>query len=290
MTIRHRILYGLICMGIMTICIASYILYKESSRSYLRVAFLRVGQGDSIFIETPNGSQFLIDGGPSGSVISEVSALMPFYDRSIDTVLISHPDSDHIGGLPDIIQRFRIGNIIQSEVVASSTLHAELLRRIKEYKIPVTYARRGQRFVLDAAHGIFVDILFPDRNTSLLETNTASIVVALRYKKVTIILTGDSPKGVEKFLSEVDGGNISVDILKLGHHGSHTSSDEIFLRSFKPALAIISAGKNNRYGHPHKDVVERLDRLGIPYTTTLDQRRVFESDGTSIWENVSLED
>lgn len=266
--------------------ISSFILYKEQTRSYLTVSFLKIGQGDSIFIEAPNGNQILIDGGPTNSVIQELSAVMPFYDRSIDMVFATHPDNDHIGGLPDVFQRYQIGRLVRTEVAASSSTYTEFNRQILERKIPVTYARRGQSFVLDQKEEIYLDILFPDRDVQLLETNTASIVAMLRHKKVSVLLTGDAPKGVEKFLAEVDVDHIATNILKLGHHGSHTSSDEIFLKATKPDLAVVSAGKDNRYGHPHKDIIERLERLGIPYTTTLDERRVFQSNGEVIRESI----
>ena len=269
-------------MSVVVLC--GIITYHELSRHTLKVTFLNIGQGDSVFIEAPNGVQFLIDGGPGSAVVSELTSVMPFYDRSIDVVLATHPDSDHVAGLIDVLNRYQVGEFVRTDVVASSSIYIEVLNQVEGHYVPTIHAKRGQRFVLDAQAEVYVDVLFPERSVRTLETNTSSIVVMLRHRNVTFLLTGDSPKGIEKFLSKVEGENLHANILKLGHHGSHSSSDEIFLKAVHPDVAVISAGKNNKYGHPHKDVIELLAKLGIPYTTTLDGRRVFESDGYSARE------
>lgn len=233
-----------------------YVLYFYTKND-LSVYFLNIGQGDSIFIQTPNGTQVLVDGGPDSSVIRELSSVMPFYDRSIDMVIMTHPDSDHVGGLGSVLDRYSVDTILEPGVQSSTTAYTSFEKKIKTGTKKI-FARRGMSFVLDK--DIHLDILFPDRDNFGWETNTASIVSRLVFASSSVLLTGDSPTKIEKLLVKYDSNNIKSTILKLGHHGSHNSSDESFIKTVMPEYAVVSAGKNNRYHHPHADTIARVSK------------------------------
>ncbi len=247
----------------------------------LTVAFLDIGQGDAIFIETPSGNQVLIDGGKGRAVLRELGKLMSFYDRSIDVVLATHPDMDHIGGLPDVFKRYDVDLFIESGVEDGGADSDALEVAIKNKELNTVTAKQGMNFMLD--DGVFFQIFFPDRDASNLEANTGSIVVKLIYGETSFMLTGDSPAGIETYLSSIYGEALKSDVLKLGHHGSKTSSSDIFLGFVDPEYAVISASCDNQYGHPHKEVLEKLERFDIKKLSTCENGTiVFKSDGKNI--------
>ncbi len=273
-------LYLLSGLLIINIFIWSVILGAQSDK--LTIAFLDVGQGDAIYIEAPNGNQVLIDGGANKKVLRELSKVMPFYDRSIDAIIATHPDKDHIGGLPDVLARYKVDIVLDSGKEGESATYKELYRLVKEVGIENIQARRGMVIVLDDdAH---LNILFPDRDVSGVESNTASVIAQLVYGETEFMLTGDSPKTIEEYLVMLDGENLESDVLKAGHHGSKTSSAESFLGNVAPKYSIISAGKDNKYGHPHEEVIDALNQFGSVILSTQDDGMiVFESDGENVF-------
>ncbi|HEY4487021.1 MAG TPA: MBL fold metallo-hydrolase, partial [Candidatus Paceibacterota bacterium] len=262
-----------------------YAVFVGENDGLLTVSFLDVGQGDAIFIEAPNGTQMLVDAGSGKQVLRELQKVMPFYDRSIDIVLATHPDKDHIGGMPGVLERFFVSQFIEPGVLADSGTYTALLGLVESERAKHVLARRGMKIRLD--ENVYFEILFPDRDVSGLETNTASVVGKLVYRETSFLLTGDSPKNIEHFLVTLDGnlpvGNLDVDVLKAGHHGSKTSSSEEFVMATSPEFTVISAGKDNQYGHPHREVVELLRASG---TAVLETSKggmiVFTSDGNSV--------
>lgn len=242
-----------------------YAVYAESGQE-LEVYFLDVGQGDAIFIQAPSGNQILIDAGPNKAVLRELSKVMPFYDRSIDMVIESHPDSDHINGLVDVLRRYDVSYVMESGIESDNPAFIEIEKIVTEKKVKKLLARRGTRVVL--GHGAILDILFPDRDPAGWDTNDASVITKLQYGSKFFLFTGDSPQKMEKYLISLDSKDIDVDVLKVGHHGSKTSSSEIFLGYVSPEYAIISAGKNNRYNHPHQEVLDRLTRFNAKILRT----------------------
>ncbi|HBB44167.1 MAG: Competence-like protein [Parcubacteria group bacterium GW2011_GWA1_44_13] len=258
---------------------------RADSAGVLTVAFLNVGQGDAIYIEAPNGSQMLVDGGPpSGAVLRELGRVMPFWDRSLDVVLATHPDQDHVGGLPSVLARMRIDNVITSENTSDTGAYNAFEKAIAEESSHRILARRGEKIILD--EGVVFEILFPNMNTAGWETNTASIVARLSYGDQSFILTGDSPLSVEKYIVGKNGGALHSSVLKLGHHGSRTSSSKVFLSAVDPEYAVISAGKDNKYGHPHREVTDLLSELKIPSISTAERGTViFKTDGAELKVN-----
>lgn len=257
----------------------------------LTVAFLNVGQGDAMYIEAPNGNQMLVDGGPpSGAVLRELGRVMPFWDRSLDVVLATHPDQDHVGGLPSVLARMKTLNVVTTENTSDTGAYGAFEKMISEKHPTRILARAGEKIILD--EGVVVEILFPNMNTAGWETNTASIVARLSYGEQSFVFTGDSPISVEKYLvsklaqdRQVDknGNALHSTVLKLGHHGSRTSSSKLFLSAVDPEYAVISAGKDNKYGHPHKEVTDLLAELKIPSISTAERGTIiFRTDGSGL--------
>ncbi len=249
---------------------------------YLRVHFLDVGQGDAIFIETPSGKQVLVDGGRDRAVLGELTSVMGFFDRDIDLVVGTHPDLDHIGGLIDVFKRYRVSYILTTENKGESSA-ATLYEKLKQTEgAEILYARRGQEIALDTSTTL--RILFPETDPRDMESNMSSIVLQLIYGESTFLLTGDSPKSIEEYLVLVEGENLKSDVLKVGHHGSRTSTSEFFLDEVAPTYAIISAGKDNSYGHPHVEVTDMLFNKRVEMLETAKEGTItLFSDGSKVW-------
>lgn len=258
---------------------------EADSAGRLTVSFLDVGQGDSIFIESPSGTQVLVDGGKGRTVLRELSRQMPWFDRSIDVVIGTHPDEDHIGGLIDVLERYKVATVILSSVLdeegSDFRAFTRALEKEKEDGGEEIVGLRGQ--VLDLGGGAYIEILFPDRYLPDVETNTGSIVARLVYGDTAFLLTGDAPDSIEKYLVQLDGKDLKSNVLKAGHHGSRTSSTPLFVGFVSPEYAIFSRGCDNSYGHPHEEVVELFMRFEIQVLDTCDSGTVtFTSDGLSV--------
>lgn len=258
--------------------------FTFNNSKYLKVVFLDVGQGDAIYIEAPNGKQIIIDGGPDAKLLSSLAKVMPFADRSIDMIIATHPDMDHIGGFPLLLDNYKVKNIIENGNISSSQISSSLEEKIIKKKINKIIAQRGMHIILDDKKNIYLDILFPDRDVSEFESNDASIVGKLTYGDNSFMFTGDADIYSENLIEWNEKEEIlHSDVLKLAHHGSRTSSSVLWLEKVRPEIAIISAGKNNKYGHPHKELLERLLDLHIPYLNTANAGNIiFKSDGLKI--------
>jgi len=229
----------------------------------LKVVFFNVGQGDSTFIETPEKYQILVDGGPDSSVLEKLAEEMPFWDRSIDLIILTHPEKDHITGLLDVLKRYKVGNILWTGVVRDVAEYEEWQRLIAKENAVISLAKAGQRIKI--GESIDIEILHPFENMEgkeMKDSNDSSIVFRLDFKENSFLFTGDASKAVEQKMMD-KGEDIDADILKVAHHGSKTSSSEIFIKEVSPEVAAIEVGKDNSYGHPSKEVLENLAGIEI---------------------------
>lgn len=267
---------------------AFYIWYlsnnSHSNSSILKVAFLDIGQGDAIYVEAPNGTQMLIDAGPGPIVLPHLTKVMPWGDRSIDMIIVTNPDKDHMGGFVDVLDKYKVERMLEPGTKKSTLIYKKFEQSIVDHNVKKEIARRGMRINLDTKKNIYFDILFPDQDVSNFNVNDGSIVGKLVYGKESFMLMGDATKYTENLIIQNENADtLHAQILKLGHHGSHTSSSESWLKIVHPDLAVISAGKNNRYGHPHKDILDRLNSLHIPYLGTYQKGTIIlKTDGLSI--------
>ncbi|MBI1755165.1 MBL fold metallo-hydrolase [Candidatus Azambacteria bacterium] len=261
----------------------SLFLYYSLPGANARVWALDIGQGDSFFIETPRHTQVIIDGGPSAKVLSELSSVMPFYDKTIDLMVLTHPQEDHIFGLVEVLKRYRVENVLMTGVGYTSATYDEFKRLLKEKNVHVFIAQAGERVYLD--EGATIDALYPlenlsGREFSAQDVNDTSVATLFSFGAKKFLFLGDATMKEETDLIN-SGENIDIDVLKLSHHGSKTSTSQLFLDKTTPELAFASMGYKNRYGHPHKEV---LDRLGaIPFYRTDTQGRIeIATDGNTV--------
>jgi len=281
-----------------------YATWREERNGILTIAFLDMGQGDAIFIDAPSGNQMLIDGGPGKAVLRELSKVMPFYDRSIDVVIATHADQDHVGGLPDVLKKYKINIFMESGVPGESSSYEELEKIVAEKSQgfplgnfkgePLKKILARREMVVDLGSEAILQIIFPDRDPAGMDTNMASIVARLVYGENEFLFTGDSPTAIENYLVSLEsqgqaltfapkGLSLASDVLKTGHHGSKTSTSAAFVSAVSPEYAVISVGKDNRYGHPNQETLDTLTNFGAKILRT-DQsgRIVFKSDGTNL--------
>ncbi len=272
--------YWLLIFTFLLLIIVIFIFYLDWQNSHrgLIFAMLDVGQGDALFIESPTGTQILVDGGPPRKILSQLSRVMSPFDRSIDALIITNPDQDHIAGFLDVLKIYKVGMVFEPGTLKDSKVYQNLKDEIKKDNIPNILARKGMR--LNLGGGTFLDILFPDRDVSSFETNDGSVVARLSYGETSVLLTGDATTKTEKIILEENAKTkIDSDILKVGHHGSRTSTSADFVRAVSPNYAFISAGKDNKYGHPHRDVLNLLESFGVEtFRTDLLGMIVFKCD------------
>ncbi len=249
----------------------------------LTVSMLNIGQGDAIYIKAPNGVEMVVDGGPDQKLLSELGTMMPFFDKSIDMIVVTNPDKDHYAGFIDALDRYKIKTLVEPGTDSSTPTYYAFKEKIKEKGVKETIVRKGTKIILDENKNIYLEILFPDRDVSGMSTNDGSLVSKLVYGNTCIMLQGDSPSEIEKYLLSVEKPeNLKCQILKAGHHGSRTSTSKEYVKSVNPEFVLISDGQNNRYGHPHKEVLETLKNIGVKVLRTdLDGRITFVSDGIS---------
>ena len=258
-----------------------YAALLEDRRGLLTVSFLNIGQGDAVFIDAPSGRQVLIDGGPDASVLRELGKVSPWYDRSIDVVVATHPDLDHIGGLIDVLPRYRVATIVHSSVLGSTSGWERFRSESKEETTDIRIGERGQ--VYDLGGGARFEILFPDRSVVGLETNVGCIVARLTYGSTSFMLPCDTDKNVEQYLARLDGEKLKSNVLKAAHHGSKTSSLPLFVGYVSPEYGVYSRGCGNSYGHPHQEVIDTFARFGIPTLDTCEEGTItFVSDGQMV--------
>ena len=250
----------------------------------LTVAFLDIGQGDSILILSPNGMTMLIDGGNSDSDATEVilPKLREWGADRLDVMVATHPDADHIGGLPEVLENFPVGTVALTGQVHSTQIYERLLTDIRDLNVDAIQTRTGTVIPFDPA--VRVEVLGPDDEfvQDDDDRNNASIVIRLTFGSVSFMLIGDAEDAEEEAIL-ASGADLRSAILKVGHHGSRSSTGEPFLAAVDPQVGVISAGEGNQYGHPHQDVLDRLEQAGVQiYRTDRSGTITVTTDGSTI--------
>jgi len=253
----------------------------------LKVSFLNIGQGDSILIQGPTGVKVLVDGGPDRSVLRELSKELMPWDRHFDLLVETHPDKDHITGLGYVLEQFNVDNFMDPGIPDTTSISAHVMADVTaEPGLHHLTARRGMR--LNLGGGAYADVLFPDRDESTQKvTNDGSTVLHIVYGSTSFMLTGDLPSPYEDYLVGIDGtdGELPSNVLKAGHHGSKYSTDSIWLSAVHPQTVVISAGKDNTYGHPNPEAIARIKQEGARIVSTIDSGTIdFVSDGKAVTE------
>jgi len=245
--------------------------YDLNKPQLLEVNFFDVGQGEAIFIETPSRHQILIDGGPSSLILEKLAESLPFWDRTIDLIILTHPEHDHLAGLIEVLKRYKVENILWTGIVRDTSEYDEWVKLIKNEGAKIKIAQASQRINLSTYEvNRHIDILYPFENLEGQEfenSNNTSIVAKLIFGENSFLFTGDAYQSVEKKLVS-RGWGLNSDVLKVGHHGSKTSTSEEFIKQVSPEIAVISVGKDNPYQHPHQETLDTLEKYGIKILRT----------------------
>jgi len=243
----------------------------------LRIVFFDVGQGDSAAIYFPNGEALLVDAGTGKTDI--VKKLRQTGAPQSISILMTHPHSDHIGGMLPVVKEFDIVHAYDTGYPYSQ-IYERILNQLLADDVPYSVARSGQKFSFGEAQ---ITILHPDEGFKPYDVNDSSVVFMLSYRDFTALFTGDVEKGSEARMVKKWGKLLKADVLKVGHHGSRYSSSKEFLNVVKPQFAVISLSLNNRYGYPHKQAITSLEDSGIKiYRTDVQGDITVKSDGRKI--------
>lgn len=232
----------------------------------LHVVFCDVGQGDGIYIRTPNGSDIIIDAGRDDKILTCLSNNMPFWDKTIELAFATHPDADHISGFVPILQSYTVNHYNTIEAKKDTGVFQKINTLLQEQKIPVKYLTAGDTYHL--SDGVSIKTHWPTKEFTTRgdsDTNRYSLVQVVTYKDFDALLTGDIDFDI---LNSLFASKRDVEVFKLPHHGSKTGIDSRTFTLIKPRLSVVSAGKNNSYGHPHKEVLEKIDRFKLKYLRT----------------------
>lgn len=238
-----------------------------------RLSFLDVGQGDAILIQTPEFHQILIDAGVGSKVVDELGKTMDFFDKEIDLFVLTHPDRDHFAGVLDVLQKYKINRILMTGVVSNDSMYREFLSQAKAEGIPIEFAESDRDYQIGT--DLYLDVLYPPRENLLIgqspsDKNNTSVALRLLQSKgggmkPLALMAGDA-EAPEEALILASGEDVRAEILKLGHHGSKSSTTETFLKAVNPSVAVVSAGLGNRYGHPAPETMEKVKNLEIRRT------------------------
>jgi competence protein ComEC len=251
----------------------------------LHVIICDVGQGDAILIRTPNGSDILIDGGPDNSVLSCLGKHLPFWDKTIEIMILTHPHADHLTGLIDVVKRYRVLAFGTEKIGSQANAHKELIKLLEQTHAVQRFLYQGDKFTLK--DGVILRTLWPtqewiDQNSGKgesLNENGLSVIEELNYRNFKTLFTGDAQASD---LEKIESMFSEIDLLKIPHHGSRFGLTAELLDILSPKIAAISVGKSNKYGHPASLTLDLLKSANIK-TLRTDQVGDIEiiSDGLS---------
>jgi competence protein ComEC len=270
------------------LAIVAWLALRQLPDGRLHTYFLDVGQGDAILVQTPDGRQILIDGGPNPTaLLNELSAVMPFWDRSLDLIVLTHPDGDHLTGLLAVLDRYQVARVLDTSQTDAAPLAAAWRERLAKGHTPRTIAQRGARITLG---DVMLTVLHPSSNSSTgaaSDDNNHSVVLRIDYGPTSVLLTGDAESEAEADMIKA-GLPLRADLLKIGHHGGNGSTSAPFLAAVAPRAAVIQVGADNSFGHPSREVLRRLTDARVEILRTDTNGRIEAvSDGRKLSVNVS---
>lgn len=267
--------HALLATALLVTCLAGFPAPQD------KVVFLDVGQGDAILLQQGT-QQVLIDGGEGTAVLTRLGEEMPYFDRRVEVMIVTHPDRDHLEGLVHVLDRYEVGMVLLPNAPHTSQLQEGWLAKLSESGVPFRFAWAQQKLMVG---DIQIQILGPlnDANAQAAAqkaVNNASVLTRVDYRDLSLLLTGDAEQIVEHALVQhVSAEILDVDILKAGHHGSKTSTSSQLLAAASPRAVVISLGEGNRFGHPHPNVMQRLAPYPVLRTDEHGSVRFLHLDG-----------
>ncbi|HPZ74891.1 MAG TPA: MBL fold metallo-hydrolase [Candidatus Pacearchaeota archaeon] len=277
---KKKIQFAVLVFLFLGVVLVFKAVFAFNHSSLIEVNFFDVGEGDSIMIKLPGNIQVLIDGGPSGSVVEQIAKEMPFFDREIELIILTHPDNDHIAGLFEVFKSFKVDKILMSDIegkIKEKDLYLSFQEIVQEEGSEVIFAQQGKKISFLPVAGSSAEeiitpqifILWPLQDLKTEEINDFSVVAKLNFGEMDFLFTGDISNKIEYqllannlTLDQIGDVNLQSEVIKIAHHGSKYSSNEYFLRAVSPEVAVISVGENH-YGHPAPEVLDNLKKYGI---------------------------
>ncbi|HAT4134914.1 MBL fold metallo-hydrolase [Clostridium perfringens] len=250
----------------------------ESEYSGMSVTYLNVGQGDSELIQV-NGINMLIDAGTNAGANDLVKDLKNRGIKTIDIAIATHPHEDHIGGMDEVLENFDVKSFYAPKVAHTTKTYENMLKAVKNEGLKIQQIKEGTK--IDLGKDTEVQVYSPVKS-QYEELNNYSPVMKISYGQNSFMFTGDAESLVEKEILN-ENKDLKADVLKLGHHGSHSSTSEEFLKAVNPSIAVVSCAKDNKYGHPHKETMSNLKKAGITvYETFRDGDIIISSNGKKL--------
>jgi len=260
---RRKFVVGIVITLFCFNILAWLAIFQLGTNKEFKVVFFDVGQGSAIFLETPNKTQILIDGGPSAKAVEKLGQIMPFWDREINLLVSTHPDSDHLTGLVEVLKSYRVDSVASTGIVGTTKEFEEFSRQAIKEKADKVVLKRGDRITV--GKNLTIEVLAPFdsfEGKQAKDTNTSSLVLKVSWGESDFLLTGDASVSVERKLISSDSV-LDCEVLGVSHHGSDSATSDEFLEKVSPEIAVIQVGKGNKYNHPSQIVLERLEKYGI---------------------------
>lgn len=252
---------------------------KGQADGLLKIYYLDVGQGDSAYIKV-NDFDILIDAGPRSDTESLMEQLEALNIDDFEMAIATHPHEDHIGGMEAVFERYDVKEFYMPKVTNTTRVFENMIKAVASEGIKVKTIKEGMNF--DLGSGAYIEVYSPIAE-SYEEFNDYSPIMKLTFGENSFMFTGDAEANVEKEVVKKYSTELRADVLKFGHHGSSTSSTEEFIQAVNPNYGIISCGANNKYGHPHREILSIIDEYEIEtYRTDVDGQITLSSDGKTI--------
>ena len=261
--------------GLVFLFFTAIFFWKEVlNTGFFEVTFFNIGQGDAAFIRTLQGQHIVIDGGPDNTILEKLAKKIPLWDKTIDLLILSHPAADHITGLIGVLEKYKVKNIVWNGIRKNTEVFKaweQAVEQEKEEGAVVSIAAAPGKIALKSKGcAQFLDILYPIDDIVgkfFIDDNDTAVVVRVVSCDHSVLFTGDLTTAGEKQILQ-NAYDVHSDVLKVGHHGSKTSSSLAFIEAVSPDVAVISSGQKNQYGHPHKEVLARFLEFGIDILRT----------------------
>jgi beta-lactamase superfamily II metal-dependent hydrolase len=281
--LKHRLqlFFGFLTIAVLVVWAGVFSHFKADTANSkdLKIYFLNVGQGDSEYIKMPDGEDVLIDGGPDNSVLTELGKVMNFGDHEINLVVLTHPHADHVTGLVQVLQRYKVDEIWESGVKYPSATYDAWKQEISRQDIKDDFVISGVQKNFDNISFKVLSPLFSLKNQNMDNVNNASVVTELDYDQFSTLFTGDLEKTAQP---QIYDKLHAVTVLKVDHHGSNTGTTDDWLKILRPAIGVIEVGAGNTYGHPHQETLNLLKNYAVQiYRTDQNGTVEVDSDGTS---------